>query len=80
MYISVRKYRMQKPGTVPELMRRVDAGNDTVASISIFQDQAGADESNRLAADWVRGNLLELVRTPPDTTAGEVRTSRMGHA
>ncbi len=96
MYISVRRYRMKNPGTVSELMRRVeaefvntvskahgfvayyavDSGNQTVASISVFQDQAGAEESNRLAADGVRGNLVELVETAPDTTAGEVVVQR----
>ena len=35
----------------------VDAGNDVVASVSIFQDQAGAEASNRTAADWVKANL-----------------------
>ena len=54
----------------------VDSGNETVASISVFQDQSGAEESNRLAADWVRGNLVGLVEIPPDTTAGEVVVQR----
>jgi hypothetical protein len=42
----------------------------------VFQNEAGAEESNRLAADWVRQNLVELVETPPDTTAGEVHVQR----
>ena len=52
----------------------VDAGNDIVFSVSIFQDQAGADESTQLAADWVKQHLAALVEGPPEITAGEVKT------
>ena len=52
----------------------VDAGNDIVFSVSIFQDQAGADASTRLAADWVKQNLAALAEGPPEITAGEVKT------
>jgi hypothetical protein len=47
----------------------VDTGHDVVASISIFQDQAGAEESNRMAADWVMANIDTLVSGPPEITA-----------
>jgi hypothetical protein len=80
------------PGSVDELMRRVNegfvpiisrgagfmayyavnAGGGVVASISVFETQAGADESNRMAADWVKQNLASLLPTPPEITAGEV--------
>lgn len=50
----------------------VDADSDVVASISIFQDQAGADASNHMAAEWVKGNLVELMAGPPDITVGTV--------
>jgi hypothetical protein len=49
----------------------VEAGNDVVASVSIFQDQAGAEESNRLAATWVSDNIASLFLGPPEITAGE---------
>src|SRR5438132_7266904 len=51
----------------------VDAGNDIACIISIFEDQAGADESTRVAADWVQQNLASLVQGPPEVTAGEVK-------
>jgi hypothetical protein len=60
----------QAPGFVAYYV--VDAGNDVVASVSIFQDQAGAEASNRMAAEWVKGNLAELVASPPEVTAGTV--------
>ena len=50
----------------------VNAGDGVVASFSVFEDQAGAEESNRLAADWVKDNLAPLVTGPPEVTAGEV--------
>jgi quinol monooxygenase YgiN len=62
----------QAPGFIAYYV--VDAGNGTVFSVSIFQDQAGADESTRAAADWVRQHLAALVEGPPEITAGEVKT------
>ena len=50
----------------------VDAGNDVVASVSVFQDQAGAEESNRMAAGWVKENIASLLPGPPEITAGAV--------
>ncbi len=50
----------------------VDGGNDVAASISVFQNQAGAEESNRMAADWVKKNIASLFSGPPEITAGEV--------
>jgi hypothetical protein len=50
----------------------VDAGGSVMISTSVFQDKAGAEESNRRAADWVRQNLAPLVPNPPQVTAGEV--------
>ena len=50
----------------------VNAGDGVVASISVFEDQAGAEESNKLAADWVKDNLAALVTGPPEITAGKV--------
>ncbi|HET8843254.1 MAG TPA: hypothetical protein VFN35_17460 [Ktedonobacteraceae bacterium] len=50
----------------------VDAGSSVVVSISIFEDQTGAEESNRRAADFIRQNLAALLPNPPQITAGEV--------
>jgi hypothetical protein len=54
----------------------VDAGEGVVASISLFETQAGAEESNRMAADWVKENIAPLVSGPPEITAGEVRVHK----
>ena len=50
----------------------LDTGNDTVASVSVFQDQAGSEESNRMAADWVKQNIASLFAGPPEVAGGEV--------
>jgi hypothetical protein len=51
----------------------VASGANEITTVSVFEDQAGADESNRRAADWVRQNLAQYVSAPPQITAGEVR-------
>ncbi len=62
------------PGFIAYLA--LDAGDGVVASVSMFADQAGAEESNRLAADYVRANLASLVPNPPEITAGEVKVHK----
>ena len=49
----------------------VDAGNGTMISVSLFQDQAGAEESNKKAAEWVKQHPNVLPKSP-QTTAGDV--------
>lgn len=55
----------------------VDAGGGVMISTSVFQDKAGAEESNRRAGDWTRQNLLPLLPNPPQITAGEVVAYRV---
>ena len=50
----------------------VDAGDGVMVSLSVFQDQDGAEQSNRKAADWVRDNLGPLSSNPPQLTSGEI--------
>lgn len=50
----------------------VDAGDGVMLSTSVFEDQAGADESVKRAADFVRDNLASLLPHPPQVTAGQV--------
>ena len=47
-------------------------GGDVVASVSIFEDRAGAEESTRQAAAWVKQHLASLVPNPAQYTAGRV--------
>ena len=50
----------------------VDGGGGKLASISVFEKQAGVEESTRRAAEWVADNLAELVEHAPVVLAGEV--------
>jgi hypothetical protein len=49
----------------------LDAGQGEYGTVSVFEDQASAEESNRVAEEWVNENLRELLPNP-DYAAGEV--------
>lgn len=53
----------------------VAAGDGVMVSTSVFEDRAGAVESIKRAADFVRENLASLLPNPPQVTAGEVVAS-----
>ena len=44
-------------------------------SVTVCADQSGAEETNRLAANWVRQNMPEAAASPPEVTVGEVVVS-----
>ena len=48
---------------------------DGATTVSVFDDQAGAEESTRVAAEWVGENLGDLGVAPPEVTTGEVLLS-----
>jgi hypothetical protein len=51
----------------------VDAGNGVMSSIGFFETSAQADESTRVASNWVREEKLETaLPNPPKITSGEV--------
>jgi hypothetical protein len=57
----------------------IDAGGGAMVSTSVFEDQAGAEESNRRAADYVRENLAPLLPQPPRITAGKAVATKQGY-
>jgi hypothetical protein len=51
----------------------IEAGNGVMSSIGLFDTAAQADESTRLASNWVREHKLETaLPNPPKITSGEV--------
>ncbi|MGH3147340.1 MAG: hypothetical protein ACRDTR_16200 [Rubrobacter sp.] len=50
----------------------LDSGGGTLTSISIFEQRAGAERSNRLAEDWVGSSLASALPTSPEVIVGEV--------
>ena len=41
-------------------------------SVTVCDSPGGAEETNRLAANWVRQNMPEAASSPPEVTVGEV--------
>jgi hypothetical protein len=53
----------------------VNAGGGVMYSTSVFQDQAGEEESTKRAEEYVRDNLASMFPHLPQVTAGEVVAS-----
>jgi hypothetical protein len=51
----------------------LNTGTGEGASLSVFHDKSGADESIRLAADFVKSNMSELLTEKPDVLEGPVK-------
>jgi hypothetical protein len=60
------------PGFIEYLL--VEPGDGTHLAVSIFADQAGADESTQRASGWAEGAVGELVELPAfEVVSGPVR-------
>ena len=51
----------------------LDTGNGEGASFGVFKDKAGADESVRLAADYVKERLSKLFTQKPEIIEGPIK-------
>ena len=49
-----------------------DAGNDVMISVSVYTNKEAEEESNRIAADFVKQHMTALLPNPPRVTAGHV--------
>jgi hypothetical protein len=51
----------------------IDTGNGVMSSIGLFDTSTQANESTRVASEWVRDEKLErILKNPPKVTEGEV--------
>jgi hypothetical protein len=51
----------------------IDTGEGVMSSIGLFETSTQADESTRVASQWVRDEKLErILVSPPKVTGGEV--------
>ena len=74
---------VENQGSVKALLEGIDGfqayylvrTGDGAVSVSVYDDQIGAEESNREAAAWIRENLSDLSVNPPQISAGEVAIS-----
>lgn len=67
----------QVPGFVAYFW--ADAGGGVMVSTSIFEDRAGAEESNRRAAEWIRSHH-DVIPNPPQIAEGEVLAHQVAGA
>jgi len=91
MYVTIRSYAGQEladalvsresdvksviggvDGVKAYYLARTDAGT---TSVTVCDDQASAEETNRAAANWIRENLPELPGGTPQISGGEVAIS-----
>jgi hypothetical protein len=54
----------------------IDSGDGVVATISVFETKAAAEESNKASASWVKEALAEFATKPPEITTGEVKIAK----
>ena len=56
----------------------IDTGDGVMSSIGLFDTSAQANESTRVASEWVRDEKLEsILVNPPKVTDGEVIVHKM---
>jgi hypothetical protein len=53
----------------------LDTQEGGFATISVFEDRAGAEESTRAAGKWVAENIADWTPNPPTIIQGEVAIS-----
>ena len=51
----------------------IDTGEGEGASVGVFEDKAGADESVQIAADYVREHLSKLLTWKPEIIEGPIK-------
>lgn len=59
------------PGFVSYAM--MDAGQGHLVTYSVYESEAGTEESTKKAAGWVKENIASMLPTPPRVVAGGVR-------
>ena len=57
----------------------VNLGNGSLMSFSIFEDQAVAEASTKIAATYVKEHLSTQIRNSPEVIEGEVIVRVVGH-
>jgi hypothetical protein len=59
----------------------IDTGNGVMSSIGLFDTSTQANESTRVASEWVRDEKLEnILQNPPKVTEGEVIVHKINGA
>jgi hypothetical protein len=74
MHVVIRRYSGAAQ-LMGEMERRKDyavrSGADVLVTITVCDDRAGTDESNRLAREWVQQNVPGVSMGPPEVIDGQ---------
>ena len=65
-------------GTLPGFIAYyiINCGDGVLLTINVFEELADAEQSNEIAAEWVREYVLpDYALSPPEITVGEVVVS-----
>jgi len=60
----------QSPGFVAYYV--LDAGNNTVVAISIFESKEAEEKAEELVSGWIKQHMASLASSPPSIAEGEV--------
>ena len=55
----------------------MDAGHGHMVTYSVYESEAGTEESTKKAAGWVKENIASMLPTPPRVVAGAVRVREL---
>jgi len=76
---ALQDFAQRIPGVLPELQQiqgfvsyNVVLAGDTLVSLSIYQDKAGADRSTEVARQYALERWSDLKLNPPEITEGDV--------
>ncbi len=76
---TLQDFAQRIQGVVPELQQvqgfvsyNVVLAGDTLVSMSIYHDKAGADQSTEIARQYALERWSDLKLNPPEITAGDV--------
>ena len=69
-----------RAGEIEEIISGIDGfrkyflvrTDDGCSTVSVFEDEAGAEESTRRAAQWLRENASEIKASTPAISSGDV--------
>jgi heme-degrading monooxygenase HmoA len=76
----------RRPGEVEDLIRGVSGfqqyylvrSDDGGFSVSVFEDRAGAEESVKVARQFIQDTLSDVAGAPPEVIQGEVTITFSG--
>jgi len=66
---DIEKVIKTTPGLIAYYMLKT---TDGAVTVTVCDNQTGAEASNRIAADWIKQNMPTIVTKPPEIYAGDI--------